>query len=247
MSERITIGEIFTRTNQSFSEHFGYILTLVGIFLACALSLVLIISLLPAKGLNAAFIGMMLLLLVVYAKLAVMIHRLVILDEKSLGHVFNWSMKELRFMGWLVAAFAIVATIMYLLIRFSIDPGSSHAGGSGMGMFVLLMFAVFIGIGVVFSRLALILPATAAEHDLSLNEARQLTSSHKFILFFLVCIVPYVTGKIFDRLPEGGILWTLVIEVISILVIIYEVGLLSHMYEALQEKDEEETYLSEFD
>ena len=237
MSEQITIGEIFERTNDTFKSHFSYLASLAGIFIALGYLISSVGEPLIFKFEVSAFVVVMLLFITVYAKLAIMVHRLVILGERGFGYIFQWRAVEFKFIGWILAVVGVLFVLMYFAIRISVSGTPSHTGG-GLGPGVLLVLALMVVLGIIFSRFALVFPATAAAHKLSLGESWQLTSQHKFFVFFLAILVPYITNRIFQKISTEQWFFVLLVEVLSVLVIIYEVGLISHAYEALTDHEE---------
>ncbi len=232
MSKPINIGEIFERTNTTFQTHFSYLAALAGIFIALGYLISTVGESLIMKFEMSALIIVMLISITVYAKLAIMVHRLVILNEKGFGYIFQWRSVELKFIGWILAIIGVLAVLMFFTIRISLSGSPSHTGG-GFGSGLLVVLALMVVLGVIFSRFALIFPATAANKKLTLGDSWQLTSQHKFFMFFLAILVPYVTNRIFQKISTEQWLLVLLVEVLAVLVIIYEVGLISHAYEAL--------------
>ena len=238
MKTKITSGRMFELTFQTFGLHFNYIISLAAIFIAITFFLGFWAeSFNEAEPDMAGALLFMALLVAVYAKLAVMIHRLVILGEKGIGLVFSWSLKELKFIGWILmfvaAAYAVLFVLLQLLAKMLIS--------SGTGMMTLVTLLIIIGLGALFSRVALVFPAAAADHRSSVKHAWELSANNKLSLFFLVVVVPYITGRILDRLPDDQLIWVLLGGVISVFVLIFEVALLSHCYEALIGTDDAET------
>ena len=183
MKTKITSGRMFELTFQTFGLHFNYIISLAAIFIAITFFLGF-----WAESFNetepdmAGALLFMALLVAVYAKLAVMIHRLVILGEKGIGLVFSWSLKELKFIGWILmfvaAAYAVLFVLLQLLAKMLIS--------SGTGMMTLVTLLIIIGLGALFSRVALVFPAAAADHRSSVKHAWELSANNKLSLFFLV-------------------------------------------------------------
>ncbi|MGJ8663573.1 MAG: hypothetical protein ACSHWU_07980 [Marinicella sp.] len=236
MEKHFTSSRMFKLTNTTFSLHFDYIITLAGIFLVLALSIGEAGEYLIQNYSFTGFISICFLFVVVYAKLMVMIHRLVILGEKRLGNMFKWTAVELKFIAWVLVAIGVAGGVLYFLI---VSMDQSNAQASSGGFIVLLEILVFFAVGFLFSRLALIFPAAAAGHKLTLNESWNMSSNHKFILFLLVVLVPYFTGKIMELIPQEILIWSLIVEGIRTFVFTYEVCLLSHCYDALNQDEED--------
>ncbi|WP_223788167.1 hypothetical protein [Marinicella meishanensis] len=232
MSEPISIGRIFELTNNTFKDHFGYLAGLAALFIGLAFVVGLLGGYLALLFGPALFFVIMVLMLIVYAKLAIMVHRLVLLDEKGLEHLLQWRLVEVQFIGWIVAVLLSLAAVIFVL--FKIAPPMAPAAGVGGGSAVWLFLLALIIMGIVFSRLAMVFPATAAGHRLSLSESFEMTRHHKFFVFFLVVLVPYITNRIFQQINTESLALMLLVELISVLVIIFEVALLSHAYEALR-------------
>jgi len=237
MSGSTTISRMFELTNQTFRQHFVYILSLASIFITIGFMVTLVAAETLSNQLETTVFFVAGLMLLIYTKLAVMIHRLVILKEKGLGLIFRWELTEFKFIGWILATIVILGLMFFFIIEVSMDDASPTNTSSRSTAFIMIIAVIVIG--VIFSRLSLIFPATAAGHKFALSQAWEVSRNHTFLLFTLVILVPYVTNRIFKAIPEGQIFWSLVVEIVSVLIIIYEVGLLSHCYESLTQNDNE--------
>lgn len=240
MSEDSSIGRIFELSFNTFSEHFGYLATLAALFVGLAFMAGLMIGYAALMFGPFAYLLIMVVVLVIYAKLAIMVHRLVLLQEKGLEHLLQWRWVEVKFIGWIMVVVLSVMAVIYVLFTIA-PPMAPVAGtGGGGGGTVLLFLIALIIMGIVLSRLAMVFPATAAGHHLSLTESYEMTRQHKFFVFFLVVLVPYLTNRVFQKINPDSWVLMLLVELIAVLVVIFEVALLSHAYEALSQNPNDE-------
>ncbi len=242
MAEPISTGRMFELTNKTFRQNFSYITTLAIIFIGIGYLIASITNEFNHYIGDKTVFFIMFLMLIIYAKLAIMIHRLVILNEKNLTMIFKWSVTELKFLGWILITTTVVGLLLFLILKLSFGSPNQN---SSSGFINLIFILTMIAMGIIFSRFSLIFPATAAEHDLSLNNAWNLSKNHKLLLFILVILVPYITNRIFRVIPDGQLFWNILIEALSVLIIIYEVGLLSHCYDSLIQKNHKDNQTTE--
>lgn len=230
MRKSFTVGHMFELTNKTFSQNFDYIIALAGIFITLVTMLTLFIEHLPNPDSIVLPIFAVVLMVISYVKLAVMIHRLIILNEKGLHLLFRWSKVELKFTVFALAIAAIAFGYAWLVINLiGESSSSSHTNTS-----VLLFYCALIILAYVFSRIALVFPSTAVGHKVSFQYIWSMTSNNKLSIFMLVILVPYFSGKIIDAIPDQTLLLALISSVISVFVVIYEIGLISHCYDELK-------------
>lgn len=99
--------------------------------------------------------------------------------------------------------------------------------------FVVLMVALIMPIAFYFSKLSLMLPATAAEEDNSFLTALSNSENNGWNLFILVGILPVVTGFIISYVGSAYIVTKFITSILSIMVLFYEVSILSNSYQKL--------------
>lgn len=230
MKKSKTVGRMFELTNKTFSHDFDYVIALAGIFIAIVTLLTLVAESLPDSDSVALPFLMIALLILAHVKLAVMIHRLIILEEKSLHHLFKWSKVELKFTAFTLVIAAVALGLIWMIFNAIGDSSSNYSEKST----VFLLFIVLFLLACVFSRIALIFPATAAGHKISFVNLWSMTSNNKSSMFVLVILVPYISGKIIDVIPDHTLFLALISSVVSIFVVIYEIGLISHCYDSLR-------------
>lgn len=234
MNKPITIGTIFQRTYQTFAQHFDFVMVLAGSLVAFGLLMNALSSryLTHADLLTDLLISVILSMLF-YAKVAVMMHRLVILNESAYSGFWRWSGIELRFVAWLLLVVALVGGVTWWFLDLNtLLGGAPSSEGAFNGLAYLL---IMLAITVLFARLAFIFPATAAGHPVRLNQLWQSSGQRPFLLYFLVIVVPILTGALLEPLPTQYLIMRLVTESVAAIVVVYEVGLLSHLYDAMRD------------
>jgi magnesium-transporting ATPase (P-type) len=233
MDDRIGIGAMFQRTNQTMARHFEFVMVLAGSLVALGF----LMQLLSSRYLNhinlltEMFISLFLSVLF-YAKVAVMMHRLVLLKESAYAGFWRWSGIELRFMAWLFVVVALVGGVTWLFMDLNHLLGGAKTTAGVVKE--IAYWVIMLVITVLLARLAFIFPATAAGHPLRLSQLWQLAGQRFLPLYFLVIMVPILSGALLETLPTHLLFLRLVAESVAAMVLMYEVGLLSHMYDAMR-------------
>ena len=232
MHKKFTTESILSKSFHSFKQNIGYFSLLTLIFLSLIfLTSIALVPLLIKSQITLIFY--VLLLVAIYARLAVMIHRAIIMNEKSLSKIFSWSMHDTKFMLWAMGVSLTLMGVLFLIIYPFISAGNS-------GALLLFILVFFVGLGIIFARISLIFPSVAIGKDISINESWQNSKGHVGSLFFLVVFLPYMINKLINKIPDASLFLELILMLISVLIVIFEVTLLSHCYEALFEDNDEE-------
>ncbi|MYM64893.1 hypothetical protein [Pseudomaricurvus sp. HS19] len=137
-------------------------------------------------------------------------HRVFLLSRENAAQTraVRWTMRETRFLGWwIVLSICITAIISPLaFFSFAIVPDISGAflfDNPFLG--ILTSSLIFLPAGYVFSRWAMVLPATAIDQThKSLGWAWDLTKGHSLRLFFLICVIPLTTDILLSYIPFGN-------------------------------------------
>jgi hypothetical protein len=229
MDKKFTTETILAKSFQSFRLHFAYFSILTLIFLA--LILLTSFALAPLLLTSQLTIFLYVLLLVaIYARLAVMVHRAVLMNDKSVAKFFSWSIHDTKFLIW-----AMTISITFMAFLFLVIFPFAKSGNPGV--FTVIMLVVIIGLGLVFSKICLIFPSIAVGHNISLKQAWETSKGHVGSLFFLVIVLPYIINKLLSKIPETDLVIEIILMLVNVLIVIFEVTLLSHCYEALFKQD----------
>ena len=95
---------------------------------------------------------------------------------------------------------------------------------------------ILLPVGYVFGRFSLILPAAAIDLDNSWSAAWDISKGYGWSLCFLVSIFPILTGFGIDAISSTSIFAKLLISMLSIVVLFYEISILSNSYKVLNDK-----------
>ncbi|MBL4660026.1 MAG: hypothetical protein JKY19_06700 [Alcanivoracaceae bacterium] len=237
MDKKFTSGLVFNDTLQSIVENYKYFSLLAIIFTSLTFVVSLISTYISDDSIFIAFLAVIILVMI-FVKLAIMIHQSILLKEFNLGNIFSWSAIELKFIAWGVAIYSLVGGSLGVFLAF-IFPQYSE-GNEPNAMMIILMLVLFIMAAIIISRLSLIFPGVAVGDKMSMSRVWKATKGKVGSLFFLVVGFPFITNKILGKFPEDGELWILLNTVISVFLIIFEVGIVSHCYHRLIESTEPE-------
>jgi len=193
-----------------------------------------------ADGLLANLIGY-----VIYAKLAVLVHRTVLLNEKGIIYAFKWGWPEIMYMLAMVVLIIVVtigvALVTYLFLLLS--PTASDSGGLTV-LSIIFYLGLFLLAGYYGARLALIFPSIAIGQSFTLPEIWHKSKPHTLTLFWLIIIFPILANVV----PAAVFLlpfpeWLLGVLVLAIyaIIVIYCITLLSHCFhEIMGDPDKEQ-------
>ncbi|KAA3639066.1 MAG: hypothetical protein DWP95_11265 [Proteobacteria bacterium] len=230
MSSKINISHILRLSEQSFKQNIKPLLLFGAVFGVVIFSLSYLTMIINRRS---AFILIYPFLLgVIYAKFAVLIHRCVLLKETSYKNIFKWRSEEVLFM---LAIFGVVILLMFLswiLLTLLMILGDFGGGKQSTlsGTSKVILFGVYMIGAVIASRLALIFPSLAIGNRVNMNAIWNKTKNHKWMLFFLIIVFPMVTSILLDFIPGFGFLMVFVSGIITLLVVMFEVIILSHCY-----------------
>ena len=230
MEKEFTINSVLTKAIESISENSGFYFKLLLVFTAATFFLTFIVP--ENEELDLASVVSVILIVIINAKLAVMVHRSVILDEHDFSRLFQWGRAETEFFKLiLLLTFTMVVFVglSYLIID-SLNIDGSPSVGPAIAI-VFLIIGVYLGI--VFSRISIVFPAAATGNKISLKQAWNASLGSTGTLFFLLIIVPNLTNKLLSKVPETNLALILLGVVLSILFVIFEVSILSHCYDGL--------------
>ena len=192
-----TAGPIISKSFASVFKHFNFFGLLAIIFIIITSVLSSVVSMdSESQSINPMTIIMGLVLVGLYSRFAVMVHRAIILDEYQITKIFKWSKNDVMFMLWIFATIAVVA-IVFLVISILVGLSDS------VNVLVsVLMIVAFIATAIVVSRLAIIFPSIATDKRISITEAWKITRFNKSSMFLLVIGFPYLTNKLMNYFPS---------------------------------------------
>ncbi|RXJ71964.1 hypothetical protein CS022_18355 [Veronia nyctiphanis] len=204
----------------------------------------------------ASSVGIAVLLSLAFAVMAVVrCHQIFVYpaDERPPLKIFNFSMKELGYIGWSIAMGLIVAiiSIPYTLvvmipvgllspdISFAIGSMSSHDAISitvGILTNVLWLPVMYLA-----ARWSLVLPAMAlGVKGTNIVWAWDISKGNGVRLLLLLGIIPMLTSFVFSLFPETNNLFVDFIElVVWLFVVVFEICILSLCFKFLYKEPEQ--------
>lgn len=238
MANKINSLTIHKLAERTFVENLKPFLYFAGLFMALSLLIELIFG--PeADGLLPNVIGYLL-----YAKLAVLVHRTVLLNEKGIMYAFKWGWPEIIYMLGILAILIVVmvgvglVTYLFLLI----SPTSLDSGGL-TALSIVFYIGIFILAAYYGARVALVFPSIAIGQSFTLPEIWHKTKPHTLTVFWLVILFPVlaqlVPAAVFLLPFPEWLLGVLVLAMYAVIVI-YCVTLLSHCYQKIMGEPDEE-------
>lgn len=180
--------------------------------------------------------------MMLYAKFAVICHRLVLLEFGSASKIelpISWSDRETKFVGWLLAVYFLVSigSILFVMFPFMLFskylPEAVRTSPNEM----LPYAAVFVGIPATYllARMSPIFPATALDTGKRLAWAWSITRENGFRLAIIVGLLPWLSGYLnFTVLgKQPGLAELLVSNIFNYILITVEITALSLAYREL--------------
>jgi len=148
-----------------------------------------------------------------------------------LGKLLSFKSADVKFFVAMLAVFISILVLFWLFTMVFVQSGLIDLKGSGSaGLLTILMLIMFIFVGVIGARLALIFPAIAINDVIEFNQIWLQTRNHKAKLFFLIIVIPYISSRLMDLIPEDSLFLSIVGAIVSVLVVMFEVVILSHCY-----------------
>lgn len=224
-----TAGNIIETSFESFKENIKFY-SLLGLIAIVIATLISTLFSEDPKSVWTSTMFLILILIGLYVKFAVTIHRSILLNEVAIRNSAYWSNNETQFMLWGFGIFisigAIVAATIFLITTVTIS-------GDPSPIFGLLTIVAMIVFAILSSRLAILFPSIAVGKKLSLTECWHLTGQYKGSMFALVIGFPFATNIILRLIPEEGLFWMIIGTTVSVIITIIEIIIISHAYNAL--------------
>jgi len=229
MQKKNTASDILELSAKSFKNNFLTYMSLAAVFIIVIFLLGYFVA--TSSFQTSQAILFMVLMAFVYAKLAVAVHRSVLLSNQSLGKLLSFKSADVKFFVAMLAVFISILVLFWLFTMVFVQSGLIDLKGSGSaGLLTILMLIMFIFVGVIGARLALIFPAIAINDVIEFNQIWLQTRNHKAKLFFLIIVIPYISSRLMDLIPEDSLFLSIVGAIVSVLVVMFEVVILSHCY-----------------
>jgi len=129
--------------------------------------------------------------LLIYTLLAVNVHRALLCAEKPV--LSRWTMRETRFLGWLMVIyvyFALISALLGLVVGSMTGDALDLFSGDWTAALAFLLLSLpgaYLG-----ARLSMLLPATAVDRRQGFAWAWTLTDGNGFRLVALLWVLPFV-------------------------------------------------------
>ena len=164
---------------------------------------------------------------------AVNCHRLFLEKDVPDGifETLRWNKRNTKFLlaSFVLAISMAICIVPFLFVSlpifFNMDKSQLY--------FYTVKSIIMLPIGYVFSRLSLILPATAVDQNSSWSTAWAISKGYGWSLCFLVTLFPLLTGLVIDAISSTSIAAKPITAMLSIVILIYEISILSNSYKVL--------------
>lgn len=137
-----------------------------------------------------------------YTLFAISCHRIVLLGEESVPARWGiyWSMRETRFLGWLLAISALVSVTTFLVFGVYMFLVLFVSNLIGFDLDSSRLYLVIVSIPIIFTfyfslRFSLIFPAAATDKPIGIGDSWDMTIGHGVPLLF-ACAVPVLIAII---------------------------------------------------
>ncbi len=212
----------------AFGYVFEYRKPLVKALFIPIILLILTEALSSQDGGYALIISMTVISFIAYTILAITTHRIILLGP---GLVSPWGMnipskRELRFFMYSIG-------LGLLIIPFGLLSLIPNVG------WVIGLMAIFY----VISRLSLVFPAIATDHDWTFTDSWNATREHQFHMLVVVAIFPFLIGipeQLLSNLPFMGV----IVNILSALTLVFVIAALSVAFQVIIQADEESNQVS---
>ena len=148
--------------------------------------------------------------------------------------ILKWDKRKTNFLLTTIAlaigTSICIVPIFFILIMF---------GNSNSEQFnhLILLSILMLPIGYVFSRFSLILPAAAIDKDNSWSIAWHLSRGNGWNLCLLISFLPIISNFILNNINSTSLITKAFATILSLIVLFYEVSILSNSYKVLIEKN----------
>lgn len=163
----------------------------------------------------------------VFTLFAITCHRIVLLDAHAVPRygLMKWSPRETRFLGWMLAVYCVAGILLFTFSSLSMLASKSPA----------IMLLAMLPAAYVFSRLSVLLPATALDERHDMQWAWTLTEGNGMRMMLLVAFVPALTALLQAVIASSHPLLELLNTFLTYAVTTVEIALLSVSFRRLDE------------
>jgi hypothetical protein len=239
MNHNFTVLSVVINSFKTFKENYKFYFGIGALFFVLTIAFNLI-SIEVFKAFSGSFLILIIISLInlmIYTKLAVSIHQSVILKDYSIKNKIKWGSPEGSFF-LLILFVGIVAIISYLvltaMIFFFIPDEVMQLIDQKLAVFISAV--LYLSLGFLISRIALVFPAAAVGHELSFPDAWQISNHYMYRLFALLVLIPVILSIASNLIYAYLEINPMIIHAVFIPVTIFEVIILSHCYDALVQK-----------
>ncbi len=194
---------------------------------------ILLLSLTTREEFN--FIDLPLIILEMYFCFVFVVrcHRLFLLNESpdSIKEALLWNKRNTTFMFTFIALTLGLGVIYILILLFTTSMGNLQVLHDNSSVFWFYITA--IPFGYMFSRLSLVFPAIAIDKQNDFQRAWVISKGNGWKLFFLISVIPLTTSFIIGTIISGKLFFNLLAAFIGVLVLMFEVVMLSNAYKIL--------------
>jgi hypothetical protein len=177
---------------------------------------------------------------IIFTVFAVTCHRIVLLGLASRSAdvlTVTWSMRETRFLMWIVltyGAYVAVWVACFTVIGMLVGTIALAATKGVPGREVLqapwlrwISYLVYLPAMYCFSRLSLVLPATAIDRKMNLKEAWRLSEGNGWRLVVIVGVLPWMFSYLLGGIFRENATWPEVVGVMTLLVVTSAFGIVA--------------------
>jgi hypothetical protein len=158
-------------------------------------------------------------------KVAVLVHQSVLMNDFKVSNLFKWSKCDSKY--FIKSILLVIVIGMITAFILSIFSSSK-----------IVLIIVLMLIGLIMARILIIFPATAVDEDMRLSFAWNLSKGYTGSLFFLLICIPAITNKLIEYIPINSTYTQMFYFVFSVLIILFEITLLSHCYQSFEDSPE---------
>ena len=181
-----------------------------------------------------------------YIVFAITCHRLALMGDDSVPAygMLTWTLREWRYMGWLVVLTLVCMLISYVINSFYVSRMISEieagAPPESFQTFSRWNYLVYIPVLYVFSRLSVLYPAIALDQPIEARWAWQSTARNGWRMTLIVGILPWLLfyGVALLFRENATFVEYLVLKIIGFFLLAVEVVALSFSYKHLFENQE---------
>jgi hypothetical protein len=171
--------------------------------------------------------------LLAFTLFAVTCHRVILLEEDAVPSygIFSWSARETRFFGWSTIG-ALVFLAVFILLRLALPLSSiwlsSVEAISWLGYAIILLPGAYL-----FSRLSILLPATALDNRHGIAWAWRITEHNGWRMTLMAAVIPGMIVQAQDYLVTSNLVLDFLFSIGIYAISVLEIALLSESYRYL--------------